>query len=606
MPKQKEGLSIEEMLEQSNASVVFPSSTVSNGTVDFPPQQRQLISAAPKEVTTDLMVPKPIDNHIIKQEQQNPFEEICFDIKDPLELLVLLDEDVSKGIIQLHQWQIQFLIDCAKGGQVDTFPFQALVRACNGSGKDKYVIAPCVVWLCMKYYDARGIVTSSSGQQLDTQTDAYINQLCKEANFVFGGIRSKDGPIWKCNYRYYECLISRSPIVLFATDEAGKAEGYHPLKAGRKMGIFESEAKSVPDEINTALSRCTGYTHRVLVSTPGTMLGHFYEYCTTAVKRKTIKSVLDVSPIDWIEYHVTAYDCSHISRNYIEQQRRDLPGHENGSAFKSMIMAEFGSTDEMVVIPNIYIHNCCKEIIPWRKVQFNTGGLDLSDGGDETALTVRNGNRHLITIPFKFDNTEDTVEYLNGLFKDWNLDHPETLIYSDMGGLGKPILDRMKRQGWSNIRYVDNRRASTRPKTYKNYGTEMWFHTRLLMERTEIIVVNEAVLFKQLCGRYYKMVEGGACHQLLSKVEQRARGYHSPDRADSFVLCFSEYKSTYIEKDEKPFTIDEVEEKKRFEVPHDFDLKSWATEQQKPVIQHLDADDLKEEIKQYNRNLVSK
>jgi len=533
-----------------------------------------------------------------------------FDIKDPVELLVLLDEAVLKGKanggIDLHPWQVEFLLDFATGGVSDRNPFQSVVRACNGSGKDKYIIAPCVVWMCMRYKKSRGVVTSSSGIQLDNQTDTYIRQLCESANRVFGG------NVWKCNYRYYECLATGSPIVLFATDESGKAEGYHPLEPNCKMGIFESEAKTVSDEINIALNKCTGYTHRCLVSTPGTVNGHFFDYCSTAISRTEIKSVYDVSPIDWIEYHVTAFDCSHIAPQYIEQMRRDLPGHEHGSAYKSQVLAEFGTTDEMVVIPSIQVRNCIKTPPQWIREKYNKAGLDLSDGGDETVLTVRNGNKHLATIPFRFDNTEDTVEFLNDLFKEWELTNPESYIFSDMGGLGKPILDRMKRQGWSNIRYIDNRTASSRPSTYKNRGAELWFNLRTLFERREIIVIEEPILYRQLCTRYFKLVNGYV-HQLLSKVESRSRGFPSPDRGDSFALAFWDYKSTYVEAiiKELPFVVDEEEEKKKVEVVGDFDFRDWAWSNGgkniKPEHIALDnLDDLQEEISAYNKQQTNK
>ena len=60
-----------------------------------------------------------------------------FDIKDPFELLCMLDDAVASGRVVLHQWQVQFMLDFAAGGASDNEPFQALVRACNGSGKNK-------------------------------------------------------------------------------------------------------------------------------------------------------------------------------------------------------------------------------------------------------------------------------------------------------------------------------------------------------------------------------------------------------------------------------------------------------------------------------------
>ena len=479
-----------------------------------------------------------------------------FDIKDPVELLLLLDDTIASGKVKLHRWQVQFLLDFANGGVDDSHPFQSVVRACNGSGKDKYIIAPAAVYLCMRYKRARCVITSSSGVQLDNQTCAYIEQLCLSANRKFG-------PIWKCNYRYYECLATESPMICYATDEPGKAEGFHPLEFGAKMAILVSEDKTVPDDINVALNKCTGYTHRCHVSTPGNAFGHFFDLCSTAVDRNAIKNIAEVRPEDYIQYHIKAKDCPHLSESYIKQMKRDLPGGEFGSAYKSQVEAEFCTTDEMVVIPHTYIWKAKqKPLTSWIQEPHNKAGLDLSDGGDETVLVVRNGNRILKLIPFRFDNTEDTVKFLCEKFKENELSHPNAFVFADCGGIGKPILDRLKRLGWSNIRYCDNRHKSSRPKTYRNWGAESWFHFGELLKRGEILLLDDALLTKQLSTRYYKIIDG-AIHQLLSKIEMRSRGYPSPDRADACVLAFSDYKSEFVESTdkEKPFEISEEKPK---------------------------------------------
>jgi hypothetical protein len=524
-----------------------------------------------------------------------------FDFKDPLELLLLLDDDVATGVVKLHPWQIQFMMDFAMEAWNQDLPFQSILRAANGSGKDKYIIAACSVWLAMRYCMARCVITSSSGVQLDNQTDVYIDQLCKAAN-------KKIHPnIWKCNYRYYECLPTQSPMLLFATDEPGKAEGYHPIRYGAKLALFESEAKTVPDEIHNAQSRCTGYTHRCLVSSPGLRLGHFYDLDQTSVDRKQIKNFQQITASDYVRYHVTAYDCSHIPRSDIERGKKNLPGGEQGAAFQSQYLAEFGTTDEQVVIPSTYIWRAYNNTPRdgWVKERYNTGGLDLSDGGDETVLTVRNGNKHLATLPFRFDNTEDTVEHLNDLFRKWELTDPQALIFADCGGIGKPMLDRLKRQGWSNIRYVDNRHKAYQPKIYKNRNSEVWFHSRVLFERGEISLIKDDKLIKQLSGRYYKVLDGRV-HQLLTKLEQKSKGYPSPDRADSFILCFWNYKSTYVETREilnPPFELLKIPETKG-----DFDLRTWAKENGTNRIpnpsRNLNLNQLQKAVADYNRRIV--
>lgn len=529
-----------------------------------------------------------------------------FDIANPVELLFMLDDNIASGRVILHDWQIKYMLDFALGGSSDKIPFQSVVRACNGSGKDKYIIAPCVVWLCMKHKKAIGVVTSSSGAQLDNQTCRYIKQLCEALNTKIGH------EVWNTKYRHYQCDFGTgkgdiSEIFCYATDEAGKAEGYHPTDFGCKMGIFVSEDKTVPDEINVALNKCTGYTHRAHVSTPGLPMGHFFDYCATAIGRELITNISEVNSTDWIQYHVTAYDCSHISKDYIEQMKRDLPGGEFGAAFKSQVLAEFGTTDEMVVVPYIYVSKAINNKIPHLQETYNTAGLDLSDGGAETVLLIRNGNKHIKTIPFRFDNTEDTLDFLEDQFNKEGLRHREALIFADCCGIGKPMINSLKRRGWSNMRYVDSRHNAKEGRVYSNLGTELFFNVRKLLENKELIIQRDDLLIRQLSTRYYK-INTNNIHALLTKLEQRSRGFPSPDRADAFNLAFWNYKSTikYDEKEtEKPF--EEEKESPNKKVIGDFDLNVWAHKDVKKFqpehIQFDQLDDIREQLAEHNKQL---
>lgn len=525
-----------------------------------------------------------------------------FEFDDPVELLYFLDDDISTGATKLHPWQVQFMLDFANQAHTKDLPFQAAVQACNGSGKDKYIVAACIVWLCMRYLYARGVATNGSGDQLDNQTELHIEWLCKQANKKIGY------PVWKCNYRYYECLPTASPIKLFATDEPGKAEGYHPLRTGAKMAIFASEAKSIPSEIFDALERCHGFTHRVDVSSPGLQTGNFYDVCMTGIDRKSIGDIKSVPPVNVIKYLVTYKDCPHITELEADRMAAKLKGGRTNAIFRSSMLSEFCTTDEMVVCNStdvwMAVNSPPKE---WFQEEFNTAGLDLSDGGDETCLIIRNGNKHLATVPFRFDNTEDTVEFLQEKFVEFKLNNPEARIFADCGGLGKPILDRLKRLGWTNIRYIDNRNTPHEPRTYKNRGAELWFHTALLFEQKRLIVTYDKELVTQLCTRYYKITPNNT-HQLLSKQESRSRGFPSPDRADAFVLAFWNYKSKYATEPEP------TEDKLPFKnvplppVKNDFSIVEWAKRGEGPssipsFSKGKDFSLYRREIERYNQEL---
>lgn len=540
------------------------------------------------------------------------------DIKDPVELLVMLDENILNGSTRLHDWQIQFMIDFADVRHTKESPFQACVQACNSSGKDKYIIAACAVWLCMRYREVECPITSSSGNQLDNQTGAHIDRLTSKANAIFG-------PLWKIRYRYYEFnhlgelgQPMPSKLKLFATDEAGKAEGYHPVDAGKKMAIFTSETKSIPEEITTALERCTGFTHRVDASSPGAAAGYFYNTCSAALPREQIEDIKSLSSVQTIVYKVTAYQCSHITESEIERIAAKLPGGKKSQVFQSSIMAEFGSTSEMVVIPSTFVWRAVYDL-PKRKDPFdivhipeshNEGGLDLSDGGAETVLTVRNGNKLLGLEAFQFEDTEDSIDYLEELFKKYSLNTKESLVRGDYCGLGGPMLRSLKRRGWKNIRFVDSRNSAHQPETYANQGTELFFNMRELLQNKDIILFYDKLLIDQLCTRYYK-IRNGKVHQLLTKLEQRAKGFPSPDRADSLNLCFWNFKTKFVRDiDDTLVTINEDKEKENAEVVSDFDMTSWANNHRaKFSPEHVlpdQAEDLYDEIKSYNQTRAVK
>ena len=522
----------------------------------------------------------------------------------PLDLLLMLDDNILNGTVKLHDWQIRFMVDFSNENHTKESPFQAAVQACNSSGKDKYIIAACAVWLCMRYQETDCPITSSSGNQLDNQTAVHIDRLCNSANAKFGAM-------WKINYRYYECKFTNpdgitriSTIKLFATDEPGKAEGFHPVDSGRKMAIFTSETKSIPTDITDALERCTGFTHRVDASSPGLPVGYFYNVCTSAIPRESLDNIKSLRSTQTIVYKITAYQCSHITPAEIERIASKLIGGRNNVIFKSSVEAEFGSTDEMVVIPSTFVWNCVRNKKPiWYRESFNTGGLDFSDGGAETVLCIRNGNKLIGMEPFRFQDTQDTINYLIEKFLYWKLNAKGSKIYGDCCGIGKPMLDSLKALKWNNVVYVDSRNSPSEKFTYSNRATELFFNVAKLMAKTELIIPEDKLLITQLCTRFYK-INSDNISALLTKKEMRSKGFVSPDRADAFNLAFWKYKSNIPDleapTDSPVEELDEIPDK----IVPVFDIREWANRDSKPFQpEHNDLSELKEQIREYNKLL---
>src|ERR1035441_5402305 len=161
------------------------------------------------------------------------------DFQDPYEMLLFFDEELLNQQYKLHDWQKQFMLDFSLPDWNYERPFRAVIRAANGSGKDKFIIAACFVWFLMKYPQSLSVVTSSTGKQLDRQTDRHIRLLCQSVNTLIGE------DVWKINYRHYEFLPTKSYGELFATDEAGNAEGWHPTTVTGRSEEHTSELQSL-------------------------------------------------------------------------------------------------------------------------------------------------------------------------------------------------------------------------------------------------------------------------------------------------------------------------------------------------------------------------
>ena len=445
-------------------------------------------------------------------------QERSLKFKSPLELVTFVDDEILSGEMKLHKWQAQIMTDFAKPSN-DKDPFRSVVRAANGSGKDKYIIAPCAVWLGTVFDDSLCIITSASGNQLDRQTDRYIQQLMNGINRLF------DQQIWKINYRHYTNMLNGSTIELFATDEPGRAEGWHPAVANGQFGIFVSEAKSISDDIFTALARCTGFTKRIDVSSPGLPDGHFYNACVGN---------------SWKQYHVTAFDCPHLSQDYIDDVKNSYG--ENSTLYRSMILADFGGLEEQVVINFQQLVELAGVEVDHVKSEYNVAGLDLSAGGDEQVLAVRNGNKLIALESFKFTDTVVLIEHLEKLFYKYDLNNANAIIYGDAGGLGKPILDTLRANNWP-VKYVLNQAKPINELAYLNRGAETWFNVAKLVENKEIIIPDYSTLRKQLASRYYTVTPQNKL-QLESKKVAKSKGRRSPDQADAFVLAFCDYYPT--------------------------------------------------------------
>lgn len=449
-----------------------------------------------------------------------------------------------------HVWQIQESLRLAgyieispanpahigeKARPTDRDPFYYGLVAANGSGKDAYIIAPFALWFCLSKVGSRCIITSSSHEQLKNQTFAYIKRYAAIINQKLG---EKVFDIVEFHVR---CNKTGSEIKCFVTDEAGKAEGYHPFPEfpNAEMAVVINEAKSIDDKLFEAFSRFTGYNYWLEISSPGGQSGKFYRSYQNA---RTDRQVLG----EFFFRRVTAFECPHIPARHIEMMKK-IDG-ENSFIYRSSVLAEFTADDENAYIP---LTITTYPDPPQRSYgdNYRRAGLDLALGGDETVLSVWFGNKLEQQAIFNYSDPNKLHRALLEYCTKHGLKKDKIPIYTDNGGIGRPISARLAEDGLNIIPINANGRPKN-PRSFGNRSAEMWYKIRRLIEAKILILPrNDSKFMTQLTSRR-AFVRAGKLY-MEEKADARADGRTSPDRVDATVLAFADKPLTDFINDDQ-------------------------------------------------------
>lgn len=446
----------------------------------------------------------------------------CMKFESPALMMAFFNESIRTQAVTFHDWQVVDLQMLSSQKPTALKPCKYCLVAANGSGKDAFIVAPFALWFILCKIQSRVVLTSSSGTQLTAQTETYIRDMAEMINKVMGQ------EYFRVRQRYIKCRLSGSEIRMFATDEKGKAEGYHPMVPNAEMAIIVNEGKSVTEEIHEALRRCTGFNYWIEVSTPGEPNGFFYRAATTWPNVRRI----------------TSYDCPHLSPQEREDDKRDLGEHS--ALFRSKHLALFTSIGGQVIITQELIDKLKESrpafsVVGWQ----DKIGIDLAAGGDENTIYIRNGLAVKASLFFRETDTTITADRIDRFLTDNHISKSHEYIFADDGGVGHAVIDMLKRKCW-NIKRVLNQHAAIDKRNFGNKGAENWYRVKRIFEEGffDISTLPDSDNMKvstihQLVNRRYKQQLTGARIFLEAKKEAIAHGRPSPDRADALILTYT-------------------------------------------------------------------
>lgn len=433
-----------------------------------------------------------------------------------------------------YPWQFNVLRDL---GYKES---RVALKAANGSGKTSAIAVSAILWHMISFPGSLTVITAGVYRQV---SETLWPELRKGTELLGGPDMGWE--VTENRIRYTAPGQTEiSQCLGFSAADPHKAEGHHRRGASQNLLYVIDEAKGVSDGIFLAMERCQP-SRLLVMSSPGGRAGAFFK-------------IWDKEDERYDRHTVTAYDCPHIERRWIDEQ---ITAYGPKSAIvQSMIHAEFGEEGEesLILTSTVLQRNLAS---PPAKVG-NTlkAGCDFAAGGDENVIQVIEGNAHKETIRWREKDTMAAVGRFVTEFKRLGLKAEN--IWGDGGGLGLPMCDAIREAGW-NINRVNNGEAARDDEKFANRGTELYVQFARLVETGKISILNgDDVLHRQLTTRRLGFNSKG---KLMAerKEDMRKRGLESPDRADALVLAFCAAGvgfDSYMQKYGQRVTLDELDE----------------------------------------------
>lgn len=421
----------------------------------------------------------------------------------PTEPTALSPAEFSEIVLGLSLYDVQAEVVEAVGQGMPTS-----MLASNGAGKTSRVLPALIYWFLNRYPKGWIPLTSGSWRQIQTQLMPALRlyaPLFPEWKYTQNGIVTDQG----------------GQLIVFSTDNPGRAEGYHPKISKTEDPVLTiiDEAKTVPETINEAFSRCTR-SMELICSTPGAPAGFFYRS-----HRKDARFYYRV--------HIKSEDCPHIDPRKIARDI-DKYGRED-PLVKSMHFAEFDEDSEAMILSASALTSALENPPPIDTMGEMVGFCDFAAGGDENTFTKRSGNKVRLIKAWRDRSPVQAVRTFIRLFQDNGL-HPGE-VYGDNGGLGCVMIDLFKEEGFPVIP-VDNGFPAINKDNYTNVGSEIWYHGAREIKAGRVNISDDGnldqELFQQLTDRL-KVYDSKNRLRAESKDDMQARKVRSPDRADSFL-----------------------------------------------------------------------
>ncbi len=448
------------------------------------------------------------------------------------------------------EWQRDFLMDVAEkvksrnfDGRNAVIPIREAVAAGHGIGKG-VMAAFITTWLMSTRPYAKGTVTANTFTQLETKTWATIQHWFRTGrtagDFLIsgGGIRHREyNKSWECTPQ--TCREENSEA--FAGQHAATSSSFY---------IFD-ESSTIPEKIwevaEGGLS--DGEPHIYAFGNPTRPSGKFFRIVFGSEKARWTSTVVDARTCAMPNKKVIAewIDDYGEDSDFVRVRVRGLPPTSSDMQFiESQRVYDAQKRDPIVLDDEPLV-----------------AGVDLArGGGDKAVIRFRRGADAQSIKPIKIPG-EDVRDSTRLVAKLTDLATQQfggrklkvAVWFLDGGGIGGPIIDRMKQLGHDNFVEIGFGNACPDSRHYANMRAWMWAKMRDWLGQSGAIDMD-----RELEGDLTNVGLGRPDKNnriiLESKEDMAKRGIASPDDGDALALTFA-----------RPVVPNEMEKYKKEQLP---------------------------------------
>lgn len=429
------------------------------------------------------------------------------------------------------------------------------VAACTTSGKT-FLEAALALWWVARYEDGIVVVISTTGTQLEEQFFAYLEILSGQARDLgridFPEITYAKAPRMKIGPSRY--ILGRAPRhgeglggfheghVLAIKDEAS---GLRPFVHEGVEGIL-SGGHAREAEFGNPLSAGTGFHkhhtteaavyNRFSISafdTPNLafLLEGIDPKLGTLDREAALVERLLATPDDEILAHVVNPKLT--SALWVKDRAGPGGWGIGHPLWEARVGGRFPDEDKAALVPMAWWDRAEARARIDEDVEECWAGIDVAGpGDDETVLVIRQG-RHVVLVQ-AWESADPRGEVLAAL-APYRPQLQEIRI--DAVGMGYYFAQHVRDQGYPVREVSDQGNPARDSARFRNRRAEQHWGLRERFQDDEVSGIMDPVAAQQ--GGYvrWKLNAKGQI-ELPTKDQMRSEGFDSPDRLESYVLCF--------------------------------------------------------------------